>query len=331
MNMTKPPQENERSGERPAESVEALMRRQVLLQEAERNQERWESRQRKTTRTRIIIALAWLVVIVVAAIYIGRRINMPSAIPPPTGNPANSPTGASGSAATSAEVNTASPALDELRADFVQIPAGEFLMGSDTGSAAEKPAHRVRVSQPFEMSKYEVTQAAWEAVMGDRPGYFGGDRRPVEQVSWYEVQDFIGRLNALDDGYTYRLPSEAEWEYACRAGSTGDYAGKLDQMAWVDENSQQMSHPVGMKQPNAWGLYDMHGNVFEWCQDYYDAGYYAQSPGVDPQGPETGSFRVKRGGGWMFSAAFARSAARDLFAPSYRFNYVGFRLVRTRR
>ena len=327
----KPPEENERGRERPAESVEALVRRQLLLQEAERNQKRWESGERKTTRTRIIIALAWLVVIIVAAIFVARRINLPSAIPPPTGNPANSSTGASGSMATSAEVNTASPALDDLRAGFVQLPAGEFLMGTETGSAAEKPAHRVRISAPFEMGKYEVTQGQWEAVLGNRPSYFGGDNRPVEQVSWYDVQEFIGRLNALEDGYTYRLPTEAEWEYACRAGSTGDYAGKLDQVAWYDENSQQMTHAVGTKQPNAWGLYDMHGNVFEWCQDYYDAGYYAQSPGVDPQGPEAGSFRVKRGGGWMFSAAFARSAARDLFAPSYRFNYVGFRLVRTRR
>src|SRR5438128_1842698 len=313
-----------------AESMEALQRRQALLQEAERNQKRWESGNRKTTRTRILIALAWLVVIGIATVFFARRIHMPSAIPPPTGNPAADPSGATGQA-TSAQVNPDSPALNELRAGFVQIPAGEFMMGSDTGSAAEKPAHRVRISQPFEMGKYEVTQAEWEAVMGNRPSYFGGDRRPVEQVTWDDVQEFIGRLNALDDGYAYRLPTEAEWEYACRAGSNADYAGKLDAMAWVDENSQQMSHPVGTKQANAWGLYDMHGNVFEWCQDYYDAGYYAQSPNLDPQGPEAGSFRVKRGGAWMFSATFARSAARDLFASSYRFNYVGFRLVRTRR
>jgi formylglycine-generating enzyme required for sulfatase activity len=331
----RPPEEKDRNEDYQgapyrAEGVEALQRRQALLQEAERNQRRWESGERKTRRTRIIIALAWLVVIVIAAIYFGRRIYMPSAIPPPTGNPASGQTGA-GAQATSAQANTASPALDELRAGFVGIPAGEFMMGSDTGSAAEKPAHRVRISQSFEMSKYEVTQAEWEAVMGNRPSYFGGDRRPVEQVSWDEAQEFIGRLNALDDGYAYRLPTEAEWEYACRAGSNTDYAGKLDQMAWYDENSQQMTHPVGAKQPNAWGLYDMHGNVFEWCQDYYDAGYYAQSPAADPQGPGAGSLRVKRGGAWMFSAAFARSAARDLFMPSYRFNYVGFRLVRTRR
>jgi formylglycine-generating enzyme required for sulfatase activity len=330
----RPPEEKERQEKDwrapyHAESIEALQRRQAMLEEANRNQQRWESGERKTRRTRIIIALAWLIVIALAAIYFGRRIMMPSAITPPTGSPTTG--GAGGAAATSAQVNTASPALDELRAGFIQIPAGEFMMGSDTGSAAEKPAHRVRISQPFEMGKHEVTQAEWEAVMGNRPSYFGGDNRPVEQVSWNDVQEFIGRLNALDDGYAYRLPTEAEWEYACRAGSTGDYAGKLDQMAWVDENSQQMTHAVGTKQPNAWGLYDMHGNVFEWCQDYYDANYYAQSPAVDPQGPESGSFRVKRGGGWMFAAAFARSAARDLFAPSYRFNYVGFRLVRTRR
>ncbi|MFL6214136.1 MAG: formylglycine-generating enzyme family protein [Blastocatellia bacterium] len=324
----KPPEDKDQRAPYHAESIEAFQRRRALLQDAERNQKRWESGQRKTTRTRILVALAWLIVIIIATVFFARRINMPSAIPPPSGNPISSPSGA---ADTSAEVNTASPALAELRGSFVRIPAGEFMMGSDTGSDTEKPAHRVRISQPFELGKYEVTQAEWEAVMGNRPSYFGGDRRPVEQVSWNDVQEFIGRLNALDDGYAYRLPTEAEWEYACRAGSNGDYAGKLDAMAWVDENSQQMSHPVGEKQPNAWGLYDMHGNVFEWCEDYYDAGYYAQSPSVDPRGPETGSFRVKRGGGWMFSASFARSAARDLFAPSYRFNYVGFRLLRTRR
>ncbi|HKP11962.1 MAG TPA: formylglycine-generating enzyme family protein [Blastocatellia bacterium] len=328
-----PPEEQERARERELAAYhnEELARRQAYLQEAERIHRRWEWGRRKTTLFRVVLALAWLVIIVLAVAFFARRINMPSAIPPPTANPTNGPLGPSGPPPVSAQVNTESLALADLRAGFVTVPAGEFMMGSDSGNAGEKPAHRVRISQPFEMGKTEVTQAQWEAVMGNRPSYFGGDTRPVEQVSWYDAQEFIGRLNGLDDGYVYRLPTEAEWEYACRAGSSGDYAGKLEAMAWCDENSQQMTHAVGTKQPNAWGLYDMHGNVFEWCQDYYDAGYYAQSPGVDPQGPESGSFRVKRGGGWMFSAAFARSAARDLFSPAYRYNFVGFRLVRTRR
>jgi formylglycine-generating enzyme required for sulfatase activity len=324
----KPPGEKERLDEDPEYGGQALARRQALLEEAERIHQHWESGQRKTTRLRVGIALAWLVLILLAVAFFARRIRMPSAIPPPTGTPTltNSPP-----AASTAPVIADSAALDALRASFVTIPAGEFMMGAENGNPAEKPAHRVRLSQSVEMSKYEITQAQWEAVMGNNPSYFKGGNRPVEQVSWYDAQEFIERLNALDDGFVYRLPTEAEWEYACRAGSNSDYAGKPEAMGWYDSNSENMTHPVGAKQPNAWGLYDMHGNVFEWCQDWYDQDYYAQSPDVDPQGPAAGSFRVKRGGGWMFPLGFARSAARDLFAPTYRFNYVGFRLVRTRR
>ena len=323
----KPPDEREWRAEHSENSSEALARRQALLREAERIQERWEAGPRKTTRLRVGIALAWLVLILLVGVFFARRINVPSSIPPPTGYS----TGTNNPPAASPQVNTENGALKELMNGFVPIPAGEFMMGSENGNAAEKPVHRVRLSQPFEMGKYEVTQAQWEAVMGNNPSYFRGGNRPVEQVSWYDVQEFIEKLNALDDGYVYRLPTETEWEYACRAGSNGDYAGKLEAMAWYDHNSGQMTHPVGAKQPNAWGLYDMHGNVFEWCQDWYDSNYYAQSPSVDPQGSESGTFRVKRGGGWMFSAGFARSAARDLYSPAYRFNFLGFRLVRTHR
>ncbi|HJQ25517.1 MAG TPA: formylglycine-generating enzyme family protein [Blastocatellia bacterium] len=323
----KPPEEKERLNEHP-EYSEALARRQAMLEEAERIHRSWESGQRKTTRLRIGIALVWLAVILLAAAFFARRIMMPSAIPPPTGTP----TAANGPQATStAPVITDTGALDALRASFINIPAGEFMMGTANGSPAEKPVHRVRLSQSFEMSKYEITQAQWQAVMGNNPSYFKGASRPVEQVSWYDAQEFIEKLNALDDGFAYRLPTEAEWEYACRAGSNADNTGKTEAMAWYDTNSENMTHPVGGKQPNAWGLYDMLGNVFEWCQDWYDQDYYAQSAEVDPQGPASGTFRVKRGGGWMFPANFARPAARDLFTPAYRFNYVGFRLVRTRR
>ncbi|HEY7545724.1 MAG TPA: bifunctional serine/threonine-protein kinase/formylglycine-generating enzyme family protein, partial [Blastocatellia bacterium] len=195
--------------------------------------------------------------------------------------------------------NSETSQLKETKIDvgaFVQIPQGEFLMGSEKGEGDEKPAHKVRISRPFEMGKYEVTQAQWEAVMGNNPSNFKGANLPVENVSWNDAQEFIQKLNARNDGYVYRLPTEAEWEYACRAGSTGDYAGNLDEMAWHGSNSASKTHSVGQKKPNAWGLHDMHGNVWEWCMDWYLENYYSQSPSADPPGPGTGSLRVSRGG-----------------------------------
>ncbi len=217
-------------------------------------------------------------------------------------------------------------------ANFVLIEPGEFMMGSENASSAEKPVHLVRITRPFEMGKYEVTQAQWQAVMGSNPSHFKrcGDC-PVENVSWEDAQEFIQRLNAQGSRYTYRLPTEAEWEYACRAGSTGDYAGNLNAMAWYGENSGDKTHAVGTKRPNAWGLYDMHGNVWEWCQDWYGENYYSQSPSVDSQGPSTGSYRVTRGGGWDNGALYCRSADRGWSAPDFRVYALGFRLVRTLR
>jgi formylglycine-generating enzyme required for sulfatase activity len=223
--------------------------------------------------------------------------------------------------------------LDRLFGDnqFVLIPAGEFLMGSENGDSNERPIHRVWISRDFEMGKYPVTQAQWEAVMGSNPSHFNGADRPVEKVSWNDVQRFIDKLNQWDSKYQYRLPTEAEWEYACRAGSTGDYAGDLEAMAWYFDKSGDGTHPVGQKQPNAWGLYDMHGNVWEWVQDWYDSGYYAQSPAADPQGPTSGSHQVLRGGGWDGYAQNCRSAARDSGSPADRYGSLGLRLVRTAR
>ena len=325
----RPPEERERSEEQALRSGEELARREALLREAVRVQEQWESGPRKTTRLRIAIALVWLVVLVLAGAFFARRILMPSAIPPPTGNPTVNPTdNAKGG---SPQADEESPALKELFNSFAPIPAGEFMMGSENGRPDEKPVHRVRISQAFGMGKYEVTQAQWEAVMGDNPSDFGGANRPVENVSWNDAQVFIGKLNASDGRYVYRLPTEAEWEYACSAGSNGDDAGKPGMVAWYDGNAEAMTHPVGRKQPNAWGLCDMRGNVFEWCEDWYDSDYYARSPGVDPHGPESGMFRVKRGGSWGAPASFLRATARDMFSPNYRFDYVGFRLARTPR
>jgi len=214
---------------------------------------------------------------------------------------------------------------------FVLIPSGEFMMGSkDTGGDSdEQPVHRVRISRPFYMGIHEVTQRQWEAVMGSNPSHFKGADRPVEQVSWVDVQTFIGKLNDREGRNVYRLPTEAEWEYACRAGTTGAYAGDLASMGWYADNSDNRTHPVGRKRANAWGLYDMHGNVWEWVGDWYAGNYYKNSPRADPIGPSSGSYRVLRGGGWNLNAALCRSADRNLNAPVVRYGSLGFRLVRT--
>ena len=201
--------------------------------------------------------------------------------------------------------------------EFVLIPAGTFMMGlpdSDPDSARdEKPAHQVTLSQAFYLGKYPVTQAQWEAVMGTNPSRFKGAGRPVERVSWNDVQAFMQKLNEREGVDHYRLPTEAQWEYACRAGSStryhfGDDAARLGDYAWYDENSDDQTHPVGQKQPNAWGLYDMHGNVWEWVQDWY-AGYTA-NPMTDPIGPTSGAVRVLRGGFWSDPARFMRAGGR---------------------
>ena len=203
---------------------------------------------------------------------------------------------------------------------FVLIPAGSFDMGLSS-------RHTVTISQPFYLGVHTVTQVQWEAVMGDNPSSFKGEDRPVEKVSWADVQEFIRRLNAQEDGGDrYRLPTEAEWEYACRAGTTGDYAGDLDAMGWYSDNSGGETHPVGRKAPNAFGLYDMHGNVWEWVADWY--GDYPSGAVMDPKGPESGSNRVVRGGSWYGTAGIARSAHRILSPPGRRDDGLGFRLVR---
>ena len=173
-------------------------------------------------------------------------------------------------------------------------------MGSTSEEAhpREQPVTRVRISRAFELGKHEVTQADWEAVMGSNPSHFdkcGGDC-PVEGVSWDDVQEFIGRLNALEGEVRYRLPTEAEWEYAARAGTSGDrYAGDLDAIAWCGEGVDSNTHPVGQKVPNAFEMHDMLGNVYEWVQDWY--GGYPGDSATDPRGSASGSYRVFRGGG----------------------------------
>jgi formylglycine-generating enzyme required for sulfatase activity len=214
---------------------------------------------------------------------------------------------------------------------FAQICPGTFMLGSPDSEPGrdsnEGPQHQVTISKAFELQTTEVTQSQWQAVMGSNPSYFKGPDFPVEQVSWDDAQVFIAKLNALGDGYRYRLPTEAEWEYAARAGTTGPYAGDLDAMAWYHANSGNTTHPVATKAPNAWGLYDMHGNVWEWTQDWY--GDYSASAVTDPVGPSSGSGRVRRGGGWGNHSRYCRSADRNLDSPDFRYGSLGLRLLRT--
>ena len=217
--------------------------------------------------------------------------------------------------------------------ELVLIPPGEFMMGSEKGDPDEKPVHKVMISKPFYLGKYEVTQAQWQEVMGTNPSHFKGDaNRPVERVSWKMVQEFINKLNAREGHNLYRLPTEAEWEYAARAGSAtkysfGDEDALLEQYAWYNKNDKGTTHPVGQLKPNAWGLYDMQGNVWEWVYDW--RGPYASGQGVDPQGPATGNARGYRGGGWGYGAVRCRVADRSYDSPDYVYGTHGFRLAMT--
>lgn len=226
-----------------------------------------------------------------------------------------------------------SPILrNSIGMDFVLIPAGEFHMGAEDGDAYEKPVHLVRISRPFYMGKYPVTQAQWEAVMGNNPSRFQGDaNRPVESVSWEKAQEFLRRLSVKEGGKPYRLPSEAEWEYAAQAGARtaycfGDDERLLREYGWYGENSGGTTHPVGQLKPNDWGLHDVHGNVWEWVQDWYDDAYYRESPVEDPQGSEKGLDRVVRGGSWISHYPRSlRASHRYRLAPGAHDDGVGFR------
>ncbi|ARJ68106.1 hypothetical protein WV31_09690 [Magnetospirillum sp. ME-1] len=221
--------------------------------------------------------------------------------------------------------------------EMVIIPPDSFMMGSPEGekdrSSDEDPQHRVTIGAAFALGKTEVTQAEWEAVMGNNPSNFRGANRPVEQVSWDDVQVFIGKLNAKT-GKRYRLPSEAEWEYAARAGTTtpwscGGSEGCLSSVAVYSANSGNQSQPVRSKSVNAFGLYDMHGNVWEWVQDCWHDNYSgAPSDGSAWSGLNSCK-RVVRGGSWDFLPRLLRSANRVGSPPDYRLNNQGFRLART--
>ena len=214
--------------------------------------------------------------------------------------------------------------------EFVWIPAGKFRMGSTSSEAFEdeQPVTQVRISRGFWLGKYEVTQTEWEAVMGSNPSSFSGcGHCPVEEVSWNDVQDFISRLNAQEGREVYRLPTEAEWEYAARAGTKGDRYGDLDAIAWYADTSGRRTHPVGGKAPNAWGLHDVLGNVVEWVGDWYGGDYIGGSV-TDPQGPGSGPGRVIRGGCWVGAAKHSRTSNRNVSPPDVRYDFLGFRLAR---
>jgi len=211
------------------------------------------------------------------------------------------------------------------------IPAGEFMMGS-RGWSDDETQHRVSITKPFYMGVTEVTQEQYQKVMGTNPSQFQGPQNPVEEVSWADAVEFCRKLSAMPAektaGHVYRLPTEAEWEYACRSGTTTAYSFGDD--ALVNNNGffeHKKTHPVGEKKPNAWGLYGMYGNVWEWCQDWYGA--YPSGSATDPTGATSGSCRVGRGGSSGGNAALCRSARRGEYPPEYRSIRLGFRVLRS--
>jgi formylglycine-generating enzyme required for sulfatase activity len=212
---------------------------------------------------------------------------------------------------------------------MVYIQPGTFMMGSPSNESerdSDERQHKVTLTKGFYMGATEVTQAQWKAVMGNNPSYFKGDNRPVEQVSWNDCKEFIRKLNRQEGTDKYRLPTEAQWEYACRAGSKkrfcfGDSDSRLGDYVWYSNNSSSKTHSVAQKKPNAWGLYDMHGNIWEWCQDGF--GKYPLSHVTDPEGP---SNRVLRGGSWNNNARNIRSANRNRNNPDNRNSNIGFEL-----
>ncbi|MDI9529911.1 MAG: formylglycine-generating enzyme family protein [Candidatus Cloacimonadota bacterium] len=241
--------------------------------------------------------------------------------------------------------------LSAVVSDWVYVEGGSLMMGSNDGEDDEKPVHKVTVS-PFWIGKYEVTQAEWKEVMNSNPSYWKGDQLPVEQVNWFDAVDYCNKLS-IKEGLTpcysgsgkyitcdwtangYRLPTEAEWEFAAREGVKDkgymySASNDINSVAWYWDNAGKQTHSVGSKAANELGIYDMSGNVWEWCWDWYDEGYYAKSPGLDPRGADSGSYRVLRGGSWLNDDNFCRVANRFIFNPDCSYNNFGFRVSRAK-
>ena len=219
--------------------------------------------------------------------------------------------------------------VNRLQAARLEYNAAEARFKS--ADESEKPAHTVMLTQPFYMGKFDVTQKQYQAVIDSNPSNFKGKDNPVEQVSWNEAQTFCEKLTKQTN-QTVRLPTEAEWEYCCRGGtfteySSGDCESDLGRVAWYYGNGNNTTHAVGQKEPNAFGLYDMHGNVWQWCQDWYDENYYSKSIVENPSGPTQGTFRLLRGGSWYLGPVRCSSAHRGMDDPVNHIYYVGFRIV----
>ena len=246
---------------------------------------------------------------------------------------------------------------DSSSANMKAIVGGTFLMGSNNDDQEERPSHLVSIKS-FEIAKHEVTQKQWQELMGSNPSQFINSQHPVERVSWHDAIAYCNALS-ISEGFTpaylingdfttcdfnangYRLPTEAEWEYACRAGTTTDYysgnrnkafngcyeEAALTSVGWYCNNASSTTHPVGQKQPNSFGLFDMHGNVFEWCWDW--SGDYPSVSQTNPTGPNNGSLRICRGGSWFYVPQQSRSSFRLAYQPSSKYSGVGFRVVRS--
>ncbi len=221
--------------------------------------------------------------------------------------------------------------------EFILIPAGEFNLGSPPEEKerfdSESPVHKVKINTSFYLGKSAVTQKQWKKIMGDNLSHFKGEDRPVEMVTWKEVQEFVAKMNEMEGTDKYRLPSEAEWEYACRAGAQTSYffgedKSKLKEYAWYAGNSGSKTHPIGQKKPNPWGLYDMHGNIWEWVQDEWHEDYNGSPSNGNAW--EEGNIldRVSRGGSWYCNTELCRSACRFRRKPDSRFGNLGFRMLR---
>jgi formylglycine-generating enzyme required for sulfatase activity len=252
---------------------------------------------------------------------------------PPAGGASGEKASTGGSANTgSVDRQPGKVLTNSIGMKLAYIQPGEFQMGSNDQDN-EKPIHTVTITKGYFMGIYEVTQEQYQKVMGINPSAFKGSNLPVENVSWNDAVDFCKKLSQKE-GKTYRLPTEAEWEYTCRAGTTtkfsfGDDESQLGDYAWYQQNSGYKTHPVGEKKPNAWGLYDMQGNVWEWCLDWYAKNWYSKGPAENPLNERYGDKwgRVLRGGSWFFISSFCRVSFRGYYGPYGRSHFFGFRVV----